>query len=58
MKNERRISRFPDGFFTKERKVITTKESLKDIIPVEWIKRKSQTKKNTDLIKSKKLSLN
>ena len=38
---------FPKGFFSKERPEISLKESLKDVIPVEWEKKKKISKKGT-----------
>lgn len=34
--NEKQITKFPKGFFNKERPKVSLKESLKDVIPVEW----------------------
>ena len=36
-KKEKNI-KFPKEFFEKSRQIINTKESLKDIIPLEWSK--------------------
>lgn len=30
--------KFPKGFFTQSRPTISTKEALKDIVPIEWSK--------------------
>lgn len=42
--------KFPKGFFTKERPILTTKQALKDVIPAELMENKnskvsSKTKK-------------
>lgn len=52
---KKNISKFPEGFFTKNRKEISIKKALKDIIPVEWTKQKKEEK---SLKENKKLSLN
>lgn len=36
MKKEK--PKFPKGFFTQPRPTISTKETLKDIIPIKWSK--------------------
>lgn len=51
MKKEQ--SKFPKGFFKKSRPTISTKETLKDVIPVEWNKNVLEGKKKT-LVKSAK----
>lgn len=33
---KKKIMRLPKGFFEKSRPVISMKEALKDVIPVEW----------------------
>ena len=41
----KRKSIFPKGFFNKERPEITVEESLKDVVRVEWEKRKKTISK-------------
>ncbi len=53
MKKENK-ARFPKGFFNKERKTIPLKDALKDVIPVEWVKKE----KNSILNSEKKASYN
>lgn len=36
MKN---VTKFPKGFFQKDRSTLTAQEALKDVIPVEWVKK-------------------
>ncbi len=43
-KGNERKSIFPKGFFSKARKEITLEEALKDVIPVEWEKKKMPKK--------------
>ncbi len=40
---------FPKGFFKKERPTISLSDSLKDVIPVEWVKKRNKAKKKTIL---------
>lgn len=32
------ITKFPKGFFQKDRPTLTAQEALKDVIPIEWVK--------------------
>ena len=38
---EKKKVTFPKGFFTKKRPEIKLKEALKDVVPVEWVKKTS-----------------
>ena len=40
-------TKFPKGFFTKERPEINLQDALKDVIPVKWIKSNIQNDKKT-----------
>ena len=46
---------FPKGFFQKDRKNISSKKALKDVVPFEWIQKKN-TNKYSKLISKKTLS--
>lgn len=52
MEKDKKISKFPKGFFTKIRP--EAKETLDDAIPVEWVKRKA--KKDKQILKSKNIT--
>ena len=38
----KKISKFPKGFFQKERKTISMQEALKDVIPIDLGKQKDK----------------
>ncbi len=40
----------PKGFFNVSQKIITTKEALKDVIPVKWDKAKMERKSNKSIV--------
>ena len=40
----------PKGFFNVSRKIITTKEALKDVIPIKWDNIKKERKNNKNQI--------
>ena len=44
---KKKVKKFPNGFFQKERPAITASEALKDIIPIKWDE-KINDKKNKD----------
>jgi len=50
-KKERPI--LPKGFFTQPRPTISTKESLKDVIPIQWSKDVLEGKKKALIISAK-----
>lgn len=46
MGEKKKVS-FPSGFFTKERPVITNKQALQDVVPINWSKDVEKEKKKT-----------
>ncbi len=40
----------PKGFFNASQKIITTKEALKDVIPIKWDNIKKKRKNNKDQV--------
>lgn len=42
MSNKKKIFKLPKGFFSQPRPIISLKESLEDVIPVEWIKKEEK----------------
>ena len=46
MGEKKKVS-FPSGFFTKERPVITNKQALQDVVPINWSKDVEKGKKKT-----------
>lgn len=51
MIGKRKVS-FPNGFFTKDRPVVTNKEALKDVIPIKWSNEVKNQKKKTVIYSS------
>ena len=52
----KKFSKFPKDFWKKERKIISTKEALKDVIPFEWSKDVLSGKKEA-ILKSPKAKI-
>lgn len=50
------LTKFPKGFFEKSRPTISTKEALKDVIPLEWNKSILEGKKKTLVKLAKEVS--
>ena len=45
---------FPKGFFTQSRKVLTTKEAIKDSIPFKWSDKVLEGKSKVKIASAKK----
>lgn len=43
--NTKKEIKFPNGFFTQSRPTVSTKETLKDVIPIKWSKEVMSSKK-------------
>ena len=52
MGEKKKVS-FPSRFFTKERPVITNKQALQDVVPINWSKDVEKEKKKTMVDSSK-----
>jgi len=50
---QKKIARFPTGFFQQKRPTITASEALKNVIPFEWSK-KSEKEENAKEKKTKR----
>ena len=45
--------KFPKGFFTQSRPTVSTKETLKDVVPIEWSKEVTTGKSKAVVYSSK-----
>lgn len=43
--NTKKEIKFPNGFFTQSRPTVSTKETLKDVIPIKWSKEVMSSKR-------------
>ena len=50
---EEKKNRFPKGFFKQPRPTISTKEALKDVIPMKWKFNNGKDKRKIILVSSK-----